>query len=263
MLRYRLPLLLLVVAVCSTAYSQPLPVRYAEGLVHGFLTLRSATGEVLADGELLQIPKGTIVKSRLVLHFHDGSLHDETSVFSQKGTFRLISDHLIQKGPSFPTSIDATIDVAKGQVDVRSRKEGKEESAKSDPMKLPVELSNGLLFILLKNVAPDAGQIASSMLAYTPKPRVVGLKVSAAGEETFSVGSGSAKAKHFVVHPELGGITGVIAPLVGKEPPDAHIWIMTGDVPAFIRFQGSLFAEGPIWTIELASPRWPSTAHPS
>jgi hypothetical protein len=263
MLRYRLLLLLLVVAGCSSASAQPLPVRYTEGLVHGFLTLRSATGEVLADGELLQTPKDAVVKSRLVLHFHDGSVHDETSVFTQKGAFRLLSDHLIQKGPSFPTEIDATIDVQKGQVVVRSREKGKEESSKTEAMKLPPSLSNGLLFILLKNLAPDAAQIASSMVAYTPKPRLVGLKISAAGDETFSVGSGSAKAKHFVVHPELGGITGVIAPLVGKEPPDAHIWIMTGDVPAFIRFQGSLFAEGPIWTIELASPHWPSASRPS
>ena len=44
-----------------------------------------------------------------------------------------------------------------------------------------------------------------------------------------------------MVHPELGGVTGVVAPLVGKEPPDLHVWILFSDVPAFVRFEGSLY----------------------
>ena len=72
---------------------------------------------------------------------------------------------------------------------------------------------------------------------------------------------GNEVTSHFVVHPELGGITGLIAPLVGKEPPDLHIWILFGDVPAFMGFEGSLFMGGPTWRIELASPRWPESAH--
>lgn len=128
-------------------------------------------------------------------------------------------------------------------------------------MKLPADLSNGLLFTLLKNVPPDTAKLESHFLAFTPKPRVVRLEISAAGQDAFSVGGTTLKATHFVVHPELGGITGLIAPLVGKEPPDLHIWILFGDVPAFMGFEGSLFMGGPTWRIELASPRWPESAH--
>lgn len=49
----------------------------------------------------------------------------------------------------------------------------------------------------------------------------------------------------------------LIAPLVGKEPPDLHIWILFTDVPAFVKFEGSLYMGGPTWRIELTSPRWP------
>src|SRR5579862_2849415 len=98
---------------------EPVKVRHAEGLVHGFLALRTLDGTTIADGDLLQSARGTLVTSRLVFHFKDGSLHDETTVYSQRQQLRLISDHLVQKGPSFPQPLEMTIDAAKGQVTVK------------------------------------------------------------------------------------------------------------------------------------------------
>jgi hypothetical protein len=94
--------------------AEPVTVRHQEGVVHGFLALRTLDGSTIAAGDLLQTSRGTRVTSRLVFHFRDGSLHDETAVFSQRGTFRLISDHLTQSGPSFPHPLDMTIDAASG-----------------------------------------------------------------------------------------------------------------------------------------------------
>lgn len=232
-------------------------VTYPEGIVHGFLGLYSETGELLADGALLQTPRGDEVTSRLVFHFRDGSTHDETAVFSQRRSFRLLRDHLVQKGPSFPTSIDASFDVTKGTVTVRSRKKDQDEEVAAERMTLPADLSNGLLFTVLKNVRPDSVKLESHFLAFAPKPRIVKLEVSASRQDAFTVGGGSMKATHFVVHPELGGLTGLVAPLVGKEPPDLHVWILFADVPAFVKFEGSLYSGGPTWRIELASPKWP------
>jgi hypothetical protein len=254
------PSILLLGLTRATWAATPAPlvnVTYPEGMVHGFLVLRSETGELLADGALLQTPRGDQVTSRLVFRFRDGSILDETAVFSQRSTFRLLRDHLVQKGPSFPTSIDASFDVGAGTVTVRSRKKDKDEEVVSEHVNLPRDLSNGLLFILLKNVRPDSVKLESHFLAYTPKARVVRLEVSASGQDALSVGDASQKATHFVVHPELGGVTGVVAPLVGKAPPDLHVWILFGDVPAFVRFQGALYEGGPTWTIDLASPKWP------
>ena len=38
---------------------------------------------------------------------------------------------------------------------------------------------------------------------------------------------------------------------------DLLAWIVTGDVPAFVGFEGPLYPTGPVWRIELTSPRWP------
>ena len=94
-------------------------VRHAEGLVHGFLSLRALEGTLLADGELIQSSRGDRVTSRLVFHFKDGSLHDETVVFSQRGHLRMLHDHLVQKGPAFQRPMEVEIDGRKQEISVR------------------------------------------------------------------------------------------------------------------------------------------------
>ena len=81
----------------ASLLADPVAVRHTEGIVHGFLTLRTLDGTLIANGDLIQLARGERVTSRLVFRFTDGSLRDETSVFSQRGTFRLISNHLVQK----------------------------------------------------------------------------------------------------------------------------------------------------------------------
>jgi hypothetical protein len=48
----------------------------------------------------------------------------------------------------------------------------------------------------------------------------------------------------------------VIAPLIGKAPPNIEIWIIGGNAPTFAREIGPQYAEGPMMTIQLASPVW-------
>ena len=62
---------------------------------------------------------------------------------------------------------------------------------------------------------------------------------------------------HYVLKVEIGGVAGVLAPIVGKQPPDSHVWIATGEVPVFVRAEQPLYAGGPVWRIELAGPTWP------
>ena len=61
----------------------------------------------------------------------------------------------------------------------------------------------------------------------------------------------------FVLKIELGGLAGIVAPMIGKAPPEIQIWIIGGIAPAFVRDEGPLYRGGPIWIIELTSPVWP------
>ncbi len=254
MIRRAIVLALVAAAPLAAA---PVRVRYAEGLVHGFLALRTTDGATVADGDLIQHAAGTRVTSRLVFHFKDGSLRDETTVFTQRGQFRLVSDHLIQKGPTFEQPLEMTIDRAAGHVVVKYTNDRGEQKVEDERMQLPDDLANGLVLTLLKNVAAGAAPPKLSMIAPTPKPRLVKLDIVSAGDDPFSIGSSGRSARHYVVKIDIGGLAGLVAPLVGKQPPDTHVWILQGEAPAFVKSEGPLHLGGPIWRIELINPAWP------
>jgi hypothetical protein len=247
-----------VTLLCASLLADQVPVRHREGLVHGFLTLRTTDGRLVANGDLIQLTRGDRVTSRLVFHFKDGSLSDETSVYSERQAFRLLSDHLVQRGPTFPQPLDLKIDCATGQVSVSYTDDHGKAKVEAERMKLPPDLANGMILTLLKNISPTAAPPTISMVVATPKPRLVKLVLSNAGEEPFATGGMARKATHYVVKIEIGGLAGLVAPLLGKQPPDTHVWILGGEAPAFVKSEGPQFLGGPIWRTELVSPVWPA-----
>jgi hypothetical protein len=94
--------LVLVFGLAGALGADSVAVRYTEGVVRGFLVLRAPDGSIIANGDSIQFARAGRVTNRLVFHFRDGSLQDETAVFTQRKQFQLVSDHLIQRGPSFP-----------------------------------------------------------------------------------------------------------------------------------------------------------------
>ena len=248
----RLSNLVLLATVLSgpSLWGELIPVRHPQGSAHGFLELKTLDGVRIATGDVTQTVHGTRVTSRLTLRFLDGSIEDETTVFSQHGVFRLLSDHHIQRGPSFPKPIDVLIDATTGQVTSRSQ-DGKVTQAH---LRLPPDVSNGLPPNLLMNIVPSAKETRISFVAPTKKTRLIHLSIKNGGEAPFSVGGTHRKAIDYVVHVEVGGIAGAIAPIVGKQPLDFHIWILGGTAPAFIREEGQFYEGGPVWRIEQISP---------
>jgi hypothetical protein len=247
---------LCVFLVCpSPVTAEPVAVRFAEGLVHGFLVLRSLDGKILASGDLIQSARGGgRVTSQVVFRFNDGSVHDETAVFSQNGLFRLLSYHLIQRGPSFRWTLDMTMNTETGRVVVKHKEKDGQEKSDEGKLDLPADVGNGIVPILLNNLSPRAKSAAASFVAATPKPRPVKLAISNGGSESFSIAGGARRATHYIIKAEIGGLAGFVAPLVGKQPPDTHVWILEGPAPAFVKSEGPLFYGGPIWRIEMARP---------
>jgi hypothetical protein len=245
-----------VIALAAVTYSAPVPVRHTEGLLRGFLVLSALDGTHLAEGDLSQVCTNDRVTNHLVFRFKDGSVHDETVVFSQRGNFRLLSYHLVQKGPSFTPHTDLSFD-SSNLVKVRSAERDGAEKAFADQMDIPDDVANGLVLTLVKNIRPNVPLTTVSMVATTPKPRLVKLAITPQGEDTFSVSGLKYTANHYVVKVDIGGFEGALAKLLKKNPPDIHVWTLGGEAPGFVKLEGPLFYGGPIWRIELASPVWP------
>lgn len=240
-----------------TVLAAQVSVVHSEGEIHGFLVLRNLDGDAIAAGDLAQFTRGVRVTAHVVFRFRDGSVNEETTVFSQRGTFRLISDHLVQKGPAFKRPIDLSINGSTGQVTVHYTDDDGKEKVVTEHLKLPPDTSNGFLFSVLKSTKPDVPKTTVSMVVATPKPRIVKLVIVPEDEDLFSIVGFSHKATRYVVKVEIGGAAGVVAPLVGKQPPDTHVWVVEGEAPVVIKSEGPLFEGGPVWRTELASPVWP------
>ena len=235
---------LFVTATVSQA--DPVVVRYSEGVTRGFPVLRAQSGAVLAQGDLVQVAHADRVESRMVFRFRDGSLYDETVAFDQRGVFKLLSYRIVQRGPSFPESLDARIDRATGEYHVRYRAdEASPEEILTGVFEVPDDAYNGLLSTLLKNLEPGKSQTVQ-IVAFTPKPRAIKMLLTPLAQEPVSMGTMPVPATRFHIKPQLG----MLASLLVMALPDVKTWIANGEAPAFLRFEGPLFFMGPVWRID-------------
>jgi hypothetical protein len=235
--------------------AEPVQVRYVEGVTLGFLVLENKSGETLAYGELDQISgKDGVVTSDLRFKFKDGSSYQSITKFTQKDEFRLLSNRIVQKGPAFKQNSDILIEAASGKVTVKTFSKGKEQET-SKHLDLPPDVSNGLLLTLVKNLDPAGGETDVTMVAPSTTPRLLKLTIMPGASTTMGVGLVKHKAAEYIVKFKIGGVAGVVAPLVGKQPPDLHIWVVKSEAPTFVQSEGALYEGGPIWRIRLTAPR--------
>jgi len=231
-------------------------VRHPEGATHGFLLLRTLENETLAVGDVIQNSNGDRVTSQVIFRFKDGSVHDERVSYSQKHRFRMLEYRLSQKGPVFKTQTELFINGTSGEVTVHSWDEKGKEKVESSHEKLPADLANGMIPILTKNLPADGSAPTLSLLVATPKPLLMKLEIRREGEDPFVVGGSSRNARRYALKISIRGVAGIVAPLIGKEPPETHVWVMEGEAPTLLRSEGPLYEGGPVWRIEQISPEW-------
>lgn len=255
------PALLLTVASTATAQRErrfddaQVPVRYVEGTVHGFLELRSATGAVLAHGDALQVVRDQDVQNRMVFHFPDSSVFEEVVTYTQQGVFAMQTYHLVQRGPAFERDIEARLSRS-GEyvVKTKSHKDGREKQY-TGTLDLPPDVYNGMIITIAKNLVPrDTREVR--VVAFTPRPRIIGLELTPVGSARVMLGEHAETAVHYKLKPHLGTALRFFATVAGKAPPDSDVWIVTDGVPGFVRFEGPMYS-GPVWHLRLTSPTLP------
>jgi hypothetical protein len=122
-------------------------------------------------------------------------------------------------------------------------------------MDLPEDLADGIILTLLRNISPSTSETKVSMLSTSSKPRLIKLSITPTGKRSFTAGGTTHTACDFAIHAEIGGVAGVVAPVIGKQPPDTHILMSIGKIPTFVRFEGPLYDGGPILRADLPNLR--------
>jgi hypothetical protein len=112
-----------------------------------------------------------------------------------------------------------SIDARSGQITSRD----KDQKITQDHIEVDPDICNGLPLVLLLNLDPTAPPTRLSMVAPTSKPRLVHIVIASDGEDSVSIGGIRHKATNYRIKIELGGISGVVAPMIGKQPSDIHV----------------------------------------
>ncbi|MGF7181386.1 hypothetical protein [Tunturiibacter psychrotolerans] len=233
------------------ASAEQISVRHIQVPMHRFMVARSEAGKIIASGEFSQVVQGDEVTMRLTYHFVDGSIDDETTTYQQRGTFRLVRNHHIQNGPFFVKPVDFTVEAATGLVTSRTEDKSGKIHIESHHIDMPDDLANGFVGTLLLNLPQNAAPFRVGMLAPVAGGRLIQLLISSEGEQPFHTTGQTLKATVFRIHPELGGVVGVIARLIGLQPKDVMVWVFEGQEPAVMRIVGQLGGYGPLVSSDL------------
>jgi hypothetical protein len=254
----------LTLSAATIAAADPIPVKHTQGAEHAFLLIRSEDGSAsLGYGEFSQIADGDRVTAHMVYHFRDGSIDDETTVYTQGKTFQFVSDHHIQRGPFFAKPSDITVQ-ADGRVTTITPSKDGAPKTETQHIDLPNDVSNGMIGTLVANVNPEGPSVRLGMVAPVEgKGRLVHLDVTPDGQSSFTIAGTRRKATVYRLKIDLGGVIGVIAPIVNKQPHDIMLWVLEGDPPLFVRELGQLSEGGPIVSIEFAGATFPRTPAPA
>ena len=239
------------IALGVTAQAEKIPVKHVQLPMHTFMVTRSASGRVIARVEFTQSLQGDVATMRLTFRFLDGSIDDETTSYRQNGAFQLIRDHHVEKGPFFTKPVDFAVDAVTNTATSRSVNMNGKIQVDSKHMELPGDLANGIVGTLLLNVPPNTAPFRVSLLAPVNGGRLIHLLISPDGEQSFQMMGKTLKATVFRIHPELGGLLGVIAQLLDLQPKDVMVWVLEGKDPAVVRIVGQLGGFGPVVSSEL------------
>jgi hypothetical protein len=241
----------LTITLATAAPAEQISVKHIQLPMHGFMVARSETGKIIAPVEFTQAVQGDEVTMRLTYRFVDGSIDDETTTYRQQGTLRLVRSHHIQKGPFFAKPVDFAVEAATGTATSRTADKKGKINVETEHIDLPDDLANGFVGTLLLNVPPNTTPFRVGILAPVFGGRLIRILISPEGEQPFQKAGQTLKASVFRIHPELGGILGVLATLLGLQPKDVTVWVLEGEQPAVVRIVGQLGGSGPVLSSEL------------
>jgi hypothetical protein len=241
----------LIMAWCTAARPEPIPVRHIQRPMQRSMTVRLEDGKTIASGAFTQVVQGEEVTMRLLYHFADGSIDDEMTTYRQQGDFRLVRSHHIQTGPFFPKPVDFAVDASTAMATTRTTDKNGKTHVEREHIDFPNDLANGFVGTLLLNLPPHAQPFRVGMLVPVGGGRLIRLFISPEGEKPFYLEGKARMATVFRIHPELGGIVGILARLIGLQPKDVMVWVLEGADPAVVRIVGQLGGYGPVVSSEL------------
>jgi hypothetical protein len=84
-------------------------------------------------------------------------------------------------------------------------------------------------------------------VVFTPQPRFVKVLLEPVVQDQVMLGEHPVTTTRYLIKPQLG----LLASLLVVDLAPMQCWIVGGEAPGFVKFEGPLYFMGPVWRIEL------------
>ena len=223
----------LVLAIALPSFA--IETRVREGDVQATPALTDAEGRPLADSKYIQRVVGNVVHVEAIYDFPDGRRATEKASLKLKPKLEQLSwEYLERRGSET---------IRHYAVDLRTRKAVAEKPLEGKHWEETVDVEPGETFAgigmvyavkSLRPRIPAGSEVRLHAIAFTPKPRSVGVAIQHDGPDSVRMAGREILSDRFTVHP----LVPAIAKLFVKAP-DQHIWLYRGEPAAFLRFEGT------------------------
>jgi hypothetical protein len=122
--------------------------------------------------------------------------------------------------------VDFTVEVATGIATSRTADKNGNIHVENHHIEVPDDLANGFVGTLLLNAPQNTTPFRVAMLVPVNGARLIRIQISPGGRAGFHTTGQTRRAIVFRIHPELGGIAGVIVSLIGLRPKDVMVWVL-------------------------------------
>lgn len=221
------------------------------GAAHAFPVILDLHGNRLGNGEFTQEVENGVLRIRISYDLRKDRRIEEKASFEQ-------SSELVQKawtwrevrGEELERSY--TVDFDSGKATARKREK---DELKNWSKQLEIEPGRtfagiGVVIALqnLRDRLVKGEAIELEAVGFTPKPRMVGVKLKYQGLDRLPMAGRTLRGEHFLVQPQIPAIAKLFVKV-----PDTMVWL-TPPPSGFLRWEGPLAEPGdPIVRVDLAS----------
>ena len=241
---------LLFLAVAPKAL-RAIELEQLAGSAHAYPAMFDLAGKKLANAEFTQEIVDGLLHVRITYDLVEGGRIEEKASFRQR-------PELVQKAWSWEEHKDEalqrkyTIDFDSGKAVAQKREKGGVKDWTEQ-----VKVERGLTFAgfgftlasqNLRDRLVKGEVIELRAVGFTPKPRVVTVKLAYHGTDRVPMSDRALRGEHFVVRPDIPAIAKLFIKI-----PDTHIWL-TPPPSGFLRWQGPLVEPSdPLVRVDLVS----------
>jgi hypothetical protein len=228
----------ILAAGCIAAPASAIEVTEPQGAAHGYPGLCDINGKKLANGEFRQWIENDRLRIKITYQFSDSQHFEENAVLRQKP--QLMQEEWSWKehknGKLFREfAADFLAKTAKAHI--REDNETKEESGEIEvePGRTFAGFGFSLALANLRKRLLSGEQVELKAVGFTPKPKVVTVKISHGGLDKMRMSGRFLRGDRFIIHPEIPAIAKLFVHV-----PDTKIWL-TNPIPAgFLRWEGPI-----------------------